>query len=145
MGTWIAQIGPEGPGGRAPSMSDVPYDAGNFSAIGASVWTVGPWAILSYEYIQIGNRLQVNIAIDGSTLAGGPCVWLEVQIPVGGLTIKRYVFGTAHVIIDANPQEIIEYRASPGETRLLFRRLGALLWTPPCTIFLAAQSKVTLQ
>lgn len=72
---------------------NIPYNAGDFSAVSGGTWTV-PSAPSPYAFVQAGHVLLYTIEIDTSTIAG-TVNWLQVALP---LTAMGTAMGTGATV-----------------------------------------------
>jgi len=68
------------PNGR---WTDVPYNAANFTASGAMIWTVDPGDQVGFAYMWIDNTVFVRFTINGTIVAGTPSTTLIIALPNG--------------------------------------------------------------
>jgi len=79
--------------------TDVPFNAGNFGASGAMVWTVEAGDILQNRYLRMGKTLFWSGYYFTTTLTGTASSQLRVNLPLVGATVKtiRYLMPVAYI------------------------------------------------
>lgn len=61
--------------------SDVPFNAGNFSANGSMTWTVAGGDVEYYKYKKVGKIAYVAFKLNTTTVGGTPSTELRIAIP----------------------------------------------------------------
>lgn len=95
----------------------VPFDAADFTASGAMIWTVAAGDVATFTYQRIGKRLFVDFLIATTDVGGVPSNTLQIAVP-GGFTIKR-TFRTPCFVNDNGTQQIGRVEGISGGTLLL--------------------------
>jgi len=109
---------PTGP--TPPVWTDIPYAAGNFSALGGT-WAPTAGQQLTFAWRRDGNLLIVLLYMAGATVTGAPTV-LYVTVPLA-VTWRNYAVG--FVNIGGTIAHTALYQTTPGLNRVdIFRDLS---------------------
>ena len=100
---------------------DVPYDAGNFSANNAMVWTVAEPDQVTFQYMVQTRTMWLNAYIDNTTIGGTPSSLLYLTIPGGYRAAKKVQ--CAVPLFDNGTGATAWARATPDSTRIEIGRL----------------------
>lgn len=77
----------------------VPFSAGNYTASGAMTFTVVGAGQAEYTFFIKGRQITVNIAVQNSTIAGTPDLYIQVTLPNG------YTLNTANTRLNCRIQD----------------------------------------
>ena len=102
--------------------TDVPFDAGDFTAKGAMTWTVDAGDVLSFKYALIGKLMHVIVSLINTTIGGVLDSELYIKIPAGktglALTIEPF-------IISQTANEVGYLACDAGVDKIRLMRLAA--------------------
>lgn len=70
--------------------TDVPFDAGNFTASGSMTWTVQSTDVVTFAYALVGKLITINFTLDQTSIGGTASNALQIAIPGGFTSAKAF-------------------------------------------------------
>lgn len=140
-GLWNFTGGAKLAGNRVGAWTNVPYNAGDFTAGGAMVWTVAAGDVGYFKYSLLDATTMLLAAQFVNTSVTAPLdPLLKVAVP-GGKTITTGFLqpGFAIANLPAGSHEVVIVLGTAGTTYISIYRLGAINWlasVDACSVYI---------